>query len=592
MKENQFLGKLLVLKNIITEDTLNAARIRLDKSDSKRSLEEVLVEDFNVDRDKLYTEVAKLYAITKVNINPEKLTESEIDEITQLLDALPKEIKSEATQKRIIPYKVQKKRIETLIILAANPTDSFAKDIASYSKVKRYEIVYCPYEEVTRLLDLVQKEDNEYLKILDADEKTIDINVIEESRTDDQELIDQEINKGALVYLFEAALVEAVKTKVSDIHIIPFDNRTTDIYFRIDGKLQLWKRKENINPMAFQAVVKDRSQEVDRFKIDEAQDGFIQREVDNYTIRYRVSILPIVAKQAEKHFESIVIRILDDRNVIDNIDDLGFLPQARADFEKAVAKPQGLIIITGPTGSGKSTTLLAALYHVITSEKNALTVEQPVEYIVKGARQIKISQKLDFENALRAILRHDPDIVMVGEIRDKQTAEIGIKLANTGHLTFSTLHTNDAPSAISRLYKMNIETFLMANAINIIVAQRLVRRLCPKCKQPVSPDKAPLYEPYGITAEELAAGQICEPVGCDYCRGTGFKGRLGIHEALYFSRELQDVILQAHTDIDENAIREVARSKGMLSLRESGLALVMKGTASLDDVLATTSISD
>jgi len=296
-----------------------------------------------------------------------------------------------------------------------------------------------------------------------------------------------------------------------------------------------------------------------------------------------------VAKEMEKHFESIVIRILDDRNVIDNIEDLGFLPQALRDFERAVAKPQGMIIITGPTGSGKSTTLLATLYHVMSPEKNALTVEEPVEYIVKGARQIKISQKCTFDLALRAILRHDPDIVMVGEIRDQKTAEIGIKLANTGHLTFATLHTNDAPSAISRLYKMNIETFLMANAINIIVAQRLVRKLCKKCKRPVPPEKYEYYAKYDISADDMAKGTVFEPAGCDACRGTGFKGRAGIHEALYFSREIQDLIIQAKSDIDENAIRRVAATQGMLTLRDAGIELVRRGIADLNDVLATTS---
>ncbi len=589
MKENQFLGKLLVLKNIITEEILTAARVKLDKPDNTETLEEILIGQYQVDRDRLYTEVAKLYAISKMNIQPEKLSEDDVEEITQLLDSLPKDVKNEALQKKIIPYKIQKKRIETLIILASNPTDSFAKEIASYSKVKRYEIVYTPFDEIKRLIDIIQKDENEFLDLLGNEEGTIDINAIEDTKkTDDEELINQEINKGALVYLFEAALVEAVKNKVSDIHIIPFDTKTTDILFRIDGKLTLWKRKDNINPQAFQAVVKDRSLGVDRFKIDEAQDGFIQREIDAYTIRFRVSILPIVSREMERHFESIVIRILDDRNVIDNIDDLGFLSQSRTDFERAVAKPQGMVIITGPTGSGKSTTLLATLYHVMTPERNALTVEEPVEYVVKGARQIKISPKCTFDLALRAILRHDPDIVMVGEIRDKKSAEIGIKLANTGHLTFATLHTNDAPSAISRLYKMGIETFLMANAINIIVAQRLVRRLCKKCKRPVTKDKAHVYEQYGITIEDILEGKVFEPVGCEFCRGTGFKGRAGIHETLFFSHEIQQAILDAKTDIDENHIRRVAENQGMLTLRQSGIELVRKGIADLNDVLSTT----
>ena len=194
----------------------------------------------------------------------------------------------------------------------------------------------------------------------------------------------------------------------------------------------------------------------------------------------------MVGTELRSKFESVVIRILDDRKVITDLNKLGLTGYARTAFDAAIRKPQGMVILTGPTGSGKSTTLVAALYQVIDPTVNVLTVEDPVEYVIKGARQLKISHKMNFEQAIRAILRHDPDIVLVGEMRDKETAEVAIKLANTGHLTFSTLHTNDAPSAVSRLYKMGIEPFLIAYAINIIVAQRLIRRLCPECKRRVT----------------------------------------------------------------------------------------------------------
>ncbi|MDD3051766.1 MAG: GspE/PulE family protein [Candidatus Cloacimonetes bacterium] len=589
MKESLVIGKLLLLKNIITQDILNSAIRKVNADNETRNLESVLVDDFKIDHDRIYTEVAKLYAIPRIEIRPEDLSEADVKEITDLLDLLPKDVRSQAVEKRIIPYKIKKRRNDSLIILASVPTDSFTKTIAEFTKAKRYEIVYCPSVQIEKLINLTQQDGNEYLKILDKAEEEIDINAIEETdKQDDQALIDQEINKGALVYLFEAALIESVRTKVSDIHIIPYDNTSVDIRFRIDGKLQLWKRKENVNPQAFLAVVKDRSNNVDRFKIDEAQDGFIQRDIDGYTIRFRVSILPIVAKQHDRHYESIVIRILDDRNVITNIDDLGFLPQARKDFEKAITAPQGLIIVTGPTGSGKSTTLIGALYHVITPEKNVLTVEDPVEYVITGARQIKISYKNDFENAIRAILRHDPDIVLVGEIRDKATAETAVKLANTGHLTLSTLHTNDAPSAVSRLFKMGVEPFLLAYSVNLILAQRLVRKLCPKCKKPLTRDKAYMVTEYGISEELVEKGTIYEPVGCENCRNTGYRGRLGIHETLYFTEEIRESILNAGKDVNEKEILMLAKKHGMLTLRESGIELVRRGLTSIQEVISTT----
>ncbi len=588
LKETQVLGKLLVLKNIVSQQVLEVSLGKLEKGDS-RSLDVILMDDFHVDRDKLYTEVAKLYAIPKANINPDEISQNDLQEITNLMNFLPKEVKIQAMTKRIIPYKIQKKRTDSLVILASIPTDTLSKQIAEYNKINRYEIFYCPFEQVDKIIQKLQTSDNEFLKSFAETEADIDLNAVTEKKKENEEdLLEQEINKGALVYLFEASLVDAVKSKVSDIHYVPFDSTTVDILYRIDGKLQIWKRKENVNPQAMFAVVKDRSTNIDRFKIDEPQDGFLQREVDGHMIRFRVSLLPIVAKTQDKHYESIVIRILDDRNVIDNIEDLGFLEQARKDFVAAINKPQGLIIVTGPTGSGKSTTLVAALYSVTSPEVNVLTVEDPVEYIIRGARQIKISPRCDFNSAIRAILRHDPDIVMVGEMRDKQTAEIGIKLANTGHLTFSTLHTNDAPSAVSRLFKMEIETFLIAYAINIIIAQRLVRRLCPKCKVPLAPEKHAYVMAQGITQEEIDSGKLRDAAGCDNCRGSGYKGRLGIHEVLYFTKELRAEIVNSKEDINEARIREIAERNGMLSLRGSGMELVRRGLTTIDEVIFST----
>lgn len=395
--------------------------------------------------------------------------------------------------------------------------------------------------------------------------------------------MDNEINKSVLVNLFEGALVEAVRKKASDIHIIPAGKAAVEIYFRIDGKLKLWHKQEKTMPEAFSAVVKDRTSGVDRFERDTAQDGFAQRMIDDRLIRFRVSIIPITSSEYERRFESVVIRVIDDQNVITDFRKLGFQEKAEKDFEASISKSKGIVLITGPTGSGKSTTLMAALYHVINPRINVLTCEDPVEYAIKGARQIKIGNKLTFEQAIRSILRHDPDVVMVGEIRDKITAETAVKLANTGHLTLSTLHTNDAPSAISRLYKMGIEPFLLAYAINIIIAQRLVRKLCPYCKRPLSEEKYPAALELGLTMEDLESGKVYEAVGCKKCT-DGYKGRVNIAEALYFTKEIRKLIAESGGDIDEEKIREVAEGQGMLSMLESGLDRIRNGLTTIEEI--------
>ncbi|HAB52083.1 MAG TPA: pilus assembly protein PilB, partial [Ignavibacteriales bacterium] len=424
------------------------------------------------------------------------------------------------------------------------------------------------------------------LKAIEDSSVEIDIES-DEASLDEQEL-DAEINKSALINLVEGALVEGVRKDASDIHFIPKAGHKTEILIRIDGNLQPWHIQENTLPEAVVAVIKDRSKGMDRFEREKAQDGFIQREIDGQIIRFRVSVLPMVGTELRNKFESVVIRILDDRKVVKDLSKLGLTGYAQDAFVKAISQPQGMVILTGPTGSGKSTTLVAALYQVIDPSVNVLTVEDPVEYVIEGARQLKIGYKMDFEQAIRSILRHDPDIVLVGEMRDKETAEVAIKLANTGHLTFSTLHTNDAPSAVARLYKMGIEPFLIAYAINIIMAQRLVRKLCEACKTKVTKLDEDLLSAAGIDINELKKHTIFAAKGCDKCHGTGYKGRMAIHEALYFTKEIRQIIVRSGIEVDEEKIRIQAKKDGSKSLRDSGIEKVMLGLSSIEEVLAST----
>jgi type IV pilus assembly protein PilB len=437
-------------------------------------------------------------------------------------------------------------------------------------------------------MEQVVPPENEFLKLLANTDVQIESNIEDEGAVD-EEALESEISKSALINLVEGCLVEAVRQGASDIHIIGKEGNRTEMLMRLDGNLKIWHIQENTMPEAVAAVVKDRSKNIDRFEREMSQDGFIQRMIDGHQIRFRVSIMPIVGTEFKHKFESIVIRVLDDRKVITDLSKLGLQGPAKDFFYKAISKPQGIIILTGPTGSGKSTTLIAALHQVIDPTVNVLTVEDPVEYIIKGARQLKIGSKMDFDLAIRGILRHDPDIVLVGEMRDKVTAEIAIKLANTGHLTFSTLHTNDAPSAISRLYKMGIEPFLIAYAINIVVAQRLIRTLCLNCKKPqkLTDKDIQIYLKFGFTEDLMKNTTFYEPAGCDKCN-SGWKGRAAIHEALYFTREIKELIVSAGEEINESALREQAIKDGMWTLRRSGMERMMEGATTLEEVVATT----
>ena len=584
------IGYTLLKKGIIDYETLEKSLHARESEDKKtrRNLGQILVTDFHVDHDLVFREVANLYAFREIYLSDEIIDNARIDFIKKNVDALPESYRDLLIQTRILPLKFDEKQPEKLIVIASDPTDRNIPSIARNFGVKKYEVCYCRLKELQGLMEQVVPPENEFLKLLASADVQLQGGTDDESAVD-EETLESEISKSALVNLVEGCLVEAVRQGASDIHVIGKEGNRTEILMRLDGNLKLWHVQENTMPEAVAAVVKDRSKNVDRFEREMSQDGFIQRTIDGHQIRFRVSIMPIVGTEFKHKFESIVIRVLDDRKVITDLGKLGLQGPAKDFFYKAISKPQGIIILTGPTGSGKSTTLIAALHQVIDPTVNVLTVEDPVEYIIKGARQLKIGSKMDFDLAIRGILRHDPDIVLVGEMRDKVTAEIAIKLANTGHLTFSTLHTNDAPSAISRLYKMGIESFLIAYAINIIVAQRLIRTLCKSCKKPqkMTDKDIQMYLKFGFTEEMIKSTTFYEPVGCDKCN-AGWKGRAAIHEALYFTREIKQLIVTAGDDVNEAAIRDQAMKDGMWTLRRSGMERMMEGVTTLEEIIATT----
>jgi type IV pilus assembly protein PilB len=579
-------GELLVQRGVIDADILEKALIlqSAESGSKRRKLAEILVEDLGCDRHEIYRELAKLYAFSEVDLEKEVITDQKIAFIKELYESLEKDEREELVTKNLLPFRIDEKRSDTLLVLTDDPTDRELLQLAKKFRYRHIELAYARRELLVKLIDRIYPTTNEFLQIVEEASNKIDnTNEGEEDEKIDEEKLDQEINQSLLTNLIEGCLLEAVRKGASDIHIIPGEGNRTEFHFRIDGKLQLWHIQEFIKPEAIAAVVKDRSRNVDRFEREIAQDGFIQRNIDSHLIRYRVSIIPIVAAEYKRKLESIVIRVLDDRKVITDLTKLGLQKQARGDFEKAVHKPQGMVILTGPTGSGKSTTLMAALCQVLTPQVNVLTVEDPVEYMIRGARQIKISQHLDFDGAIRAILRHDPDIVMVGEMRDKATAEIAIKLANTGHLTFSTLHTNDAPSAISRLFKMGVEPFLIAYAINIIVAQRLIRTLCTKCKQVDDALDPEVPRALGFKPEEIKATTFYRAVGCEFCN-QGYKGRGAIHEALLFTKEIRHAILESGNEVNEDAVREIALKNKMLTLRASGRERIKDGVTTCEEI--------
>lgn len=419
-----------------------------------------------------------------------------------------------------------------------------------------------------------QRKSGASQQIIDDLDNEVDLLSLSEELPDNEDLLASDENS-PIIRLINAVLSEAVKEGASDIHIETFE-RTLSIRFRIDGVLrQILQPARKLAPFLISRIKVMAKLDIAEKRLP--QDGRISLRIGHRAIDIRVSTIPA------QHGERVVMRLLDKNNVCLDIPQLGLSPQDQQQLTELVHKPHGIILVTGPTGSGKSTTLYAVLSALNNQERNILTVEDPIEYELEGVGQTQVNPRVDmtFALGLRAILRQDPDVVMVGEIRDSETAQIAVQASLTGHLVMSTLHTNSAAGAITRLRDMGLEPFLLASSLLGVVAQRLVRRLCPHCAQPVTLD-ASQRSLFHFLPEPPAA--VFHAVGCQQCHSTGYRGRTAIHECMVIDNAMRQSI---HDNADELAIEKILRQSAR-SLRENGLLKAISGETSLEEVIRVT----
>ncbi len=475
-------------------------------------------------------------------------------------------------ENKIIPIEFRNNLLKVVML---NPDDREVIDalgIALSSEITVYTADSHAIEEyISRFYG--QESQNVSKMIEDMGEKGLEF--IREEEEDVGHLKDM-ASEAPIIRLVNMLITRAVESRASDIHIEPFEDELK-VRYRIDGVLH---DVESI-PKNLQAAIVSRIKIMAKLNIAERrlpQDGRIKLKINDREIDLRVSSIPIL------YGESVVMRILRKEGIVINLSELGFPSKTLSDFENLIKKPNGIILVTGPTGSGKTTTLYGALDKINSPDKKIITVEDPVEYRLKGVNQIQVKPQigLNFATTLRHIVRQDPDIIMIGEVRDLETAEIAIQSALTGHLVFSTLHTNDAPSAITRLLDMGVQNFLLSSTIRGILAQRLVRVICPLCKSTDGSviDREELRI-LGIKGEyPLYTGK-----GCEQCAFTGFYGRMGIYELLVVTDDIRRLILN---NADSNQIREVARQQGMRTLLEDGAEKVLQGFTTMSEVLRVT----
>ena len=474
------------------------------------------------------------------------------------------------------------KRHNRLVIALADPSDMRAIDEIRFQSGMQIELVVAEADRLAQLVETFSETVEQTLNDLTGEQ--FDMELLEQEAPEENTTLTpdtaQEVDDAPVVRFIQKVLVDAIHEGASDIHFEPYE-KFYRIRVRTDGQL----REIAQPPLVLKDKIAARIKIISRLDISEKrvpQDGRMKLVLSkNKSIDFRVSSLPTL------HGEKIVMRILDPTSAMMGIDALGYEPEQKAALLEAIRRPYGMILVTGPTGSGKTVSLYTCLNILNDGNANISTAEDPAEINLPGVNQVNVHDKagLTFATALRAFLRQDPDIIMVGEIRDLETAEISIKAAQTGHLLLSTLHTNDAPSTLERLRNMGVAPFNIASSAILITAQRLARRLCPACKQNVDLPIEALLEA-GFEPEELDGNwQPFGPVGCAQCNGTGYKGRVGIYQVMPISDDTAQIIMTNGTSLD---IAEQARLEGIKDLRQSGLLKVRRGITSLEEVLALT----
>jgi type IV pilus assembly protein PilB len=563
------LGELLVRNNLITKEQLTKSLEEQKESGGQVRLGSILIKNGLISEPDLTSFLSKQYGVPSIN-----LAEFEVDQ------AVVKTIPVDIAQKyQIVPVN---RAGSTLIIAMSDPSNIFAIDDIKFMTGYNVEVVVASetaiknsidkyYDQSASLADVMGEMEMEDFEVIGEDEE-VDVSSLERATED-----------APVVKLVNLILTDAIKKKASDIHIEPYE-RMFRVRYRIDGVLYEVMKP----PLKLKNAITSRIKIMAELDIAERrlpQDGRIKIKLGGgRDMDYRVSVLPTLFG------EKVVMRLLDKSNLQLDMTKLGYEPDALEHFKREIHKPFGMVLVTGPTGSGKTVSLYSALSELNKTTENISTAEDPVEFNFAGINQVQMHEDigLNFAAALRSFLRQDPDIIMIGEIRDFETAEIAVKAALTGHLVLSTLHTNDAPATINRLLNMGIEPFLVASAVNLITAQRLARRVCSDCKVVEEIPVQALIDA-GVPPEEAHECVCYKGGGCPKCNGTGYKGRVGFYQVMPMLEELRELILNGANTAE---IKREAMRLGIKTMRQSGLTKLKEGVTSFEEVLRVTVADD
>jgi type IV pilus assembly protein PilB len=558
---NERIGELLVRQNMLSAEQLKKARDEA-RSNGARLGHQITKLGY-LQENELTEFVAKQYGLPSI-----ELAEFEID--IEVIRLIPEEV---AIKHTVIPVN---RAGSTLILATSDPSNIFAIDDIKFLTGYNVEVVVASEEAIKGAIDKYYDKSASFADVM-SDLDVEDLELVQDEDDVDVGELARESEDAPVVKLVNLILTDAVKKVASDIHVEPYEKEFR-VRYRIDGVLYEVMKP----PMKLRNAITSRLKIMSELDIAERrlpQDGRIKLKMGRgKEMDFRVSTLPTLFG------EKVVLRLLDKSNLQLDMTKLGFEEQQLGVFQSCIHRPFGMVLVTGPTGSGKTTSLYSALAELNKISENISTAEDPVEFNLSGINQVQMHEDigLNFAAALRSFLRQDPDIIMVGEIRDFETAEIAIKAALTGHLVLSTLHTNDAPSTVNRLLNMGIEPFLVASSVNCILAQRLARRICPECKEKDAEVTKQALLDGGLTEAEVAGAQIFKGRGCRNCSETGFKGRVAVYEVMELTEELKEFVLNGASAMELK--REAIRG-GMTTLRRSSLNKLLEGVTTLPEVL-------
>lgn len=562
-RDSKYIIELMLETGMLSPEQLEEARRELDLNPQKGDIVDVILAMGIVNNKDLTAMLAQQYGMEMIDLTRYELPE----EVLALLD---REI---VRKYGVIPLG---QHDDILTIAMSDPTDVTTLDALRYMLGRDVDAVIAPEEQINKIINEHYRSISDSVESMIGDIESQIEHVDMESMIGSAEIVEDDATP--IIRLVQKILADAYKMKASDIHMEPMEKRYR-IRYRIDGAL----REVDAPPKYVQANLTSRLKIMARLDITEKripQDGRIQFKVGDKDIDLRVSSIPTTFG------ESIVMRILDKASIQLDIPKLGFYSDDLEMVNKIISMPDGIFLVTGPTGSGKTTSLYAFLNTINTPTRKIITVEDPVEYQLAGINQVQVDKTIDmtFAAALRSMLRQAPNIIMVGEIRDFECASIAINAALTGHLVFSTLHTNDAPGAITRLVDMGIKPFLVATAVRAVMAQRLLRRICPNCKRVHKPTSQEI-DMLQLSDEYLANHEFYEGAGCEVCHNTGYKGRIGIYEIFIVTEDLAKLIF---ANQPAGVIREAARKMGMRSLRDDAIRKAEAGISTLHEVITVT----